>query len=177
MKERSLIDLDQKDVVDFKTAQATQKRILLKWLNNVDLSDVGPGNSMGTEGCWTYCKDGYQFAIEQPKIYDPEELNIERYGKGIDVATLFIDITKGIAETNYRANLILGQTGKDLMEKTHYIRKRGNDKRGLNLDYVEHSDKLNALYEKRNEKAVETRKINDEIKALKEQLAQAQKTT
>jgi hypothetical protein len=29
------------------------------------------------------------------------------------------------------------------------------------------------LFEKRNEKAAETRKVNDEIKTLKEQLAQA----
>jgi hypothetical protein len=175
MKNRISLDLNPQDVADFKAAQATQKRILLKWLNGVDLTDVGPGNAMGTEGCWTYCKDGYQFAIEQPKIYDPEELIIEEYGKDIDAATLLLEAKSGFEESSSRAGILLTQVGKDLMEQTHYIRKRGNDKRALNLDYVAHSDKLNALFEKRNEKAIETRKINDEIKGLREQLAQAQK--
>lgn len=175
MKNRISLTLDPQDVADLKAAQDTQKRILLKWLKGVDLSDVGAGNYMGTEGGWTYCKDGYQFATEQPKIYDPEELSIEEYSKDIDAATLFIDAKKITEETDSRLGILLMQVGKDLMEQTHYIRKRGNDKRGLNLDYIAHSDKLNTLFEKRYEKAAETRKINDEIKALKEQLAQAQK--
>ena len=63
------------------------------------------------------------------------------------------------------------------MEQTHYIRGRGNAKRDKNPDYVEPSNKLNVLFEKRIEKAGETRKTNEVIKDLKEQLAQAQKTT
>lgn len=173
MKNRISLTPEQQDVTDFLAAQATQKRILLKWLKGIDLDEIGPGNHMGTGGSWTYCKDGLQFATDHPKIYDDEELNYDEYKKDIDGAALFIELKKGTEETDTRTGIILSLYGKDAMEQTHYIRKRGNSKRGINLDYVAPSDKLNALYEKRTEKADETKKINDQIKALQEQLAEA----
>lgn len=177
MKNRISIVLDPQDVADFNAAQATQKRILLKWLSGVDLDEVAPGNYMGTEGGWRYCQDGFEFATEYPKIYDDEELNYDEYKKDIDAATFAIDAKKGSDETNTRLGIVLILVGKDLMEETHYIRGRGNAKRRLNLDYIAPSDKLNALFEKRTEKADETRKANEALKDLKDQLAKATKST
>ena len=171
MKNRISLVLDPQDLTEFKTAQATEKRLILKWLKGIDLNELTHGNYMGTEGGWKYCQDGYQFALDFPKIYDDEELNIKEYKKDIDLAAFIIDSKKTIEEMNTRISILLTLVGKDLMDQTHYIRKRGNDKRGLNIDYVAHSDKLNALFEKRAEKADETRKLNEQIKALKEQLA------
>jgi hypothetical protein len=176
MKNRISLAPEPQDVADFIAAQATQKRILLKWLKGVDLTELGPGNNMGTEGGWTYCKDGLQFATEYPKIYDDEEFDYDEYKKDIDGAALFINLKKGTEETDVRTGIILSLLGKDAMEQTHYIRKRGNDKRDKNLDYVAPSDKLNALFEKRTSRADETKKVNDQIKALQDQLAEANKT-
>lgn len=50
MKNRISLTLDPQDVADLKAAQETQKRIVLKWLKGVDLTDIGPGNYKGTEG-------------------------------------------------------------------------------------------------------------------------------
>ena len=77
MKNRISLALDPKDIAEFQTAQATIKRLLLKWLKGTDLNELSPGNYMGTDGGWTYCQDGYQFALDFPKIYDDEELDIE----------------------------------------------------------------------------------------------------
>jgi hypothetical protein len=175
MKNRISLVLDPQDVADFIAAQATQKRILLKWLASADLKAVGPGNYMGTEGGWRYCQDGLEFATNFPKIYDDEELNFEEYKRDIEGATFVIAAKKGSEETDNRLGIVLTLLGKNAMEKTHYIRKRGNDKRDINLDYVAPSDKLNSLFEKRTEKGDETRKANEAIKALQEQLAKATK--
>ena len=177
MKNRISLVLDPQDIAEFQAAQATEKRLLLKWLKGIDLNELVPGNYMGTEGGWKYCQDGYQFALDFPKIYDDEELNIEEYKKDVDLATFIIESKTTTEETDTRLGILLTLVGKDLMEQTHYIRKRGNDKRGLNLDYVAHSDKLNLRFEKRAEKADETRKANEQIKALKEQLAALKTTT
>ena len=123
-----------------------------------------------TEG-WIYCQDGYKFATEKPKIYDPEELDINDYGKKIDSATFFIEAQKGTSDNHCKVGVLLYLIGQDLMDKTHYIRKRG-----INPEYIDHSDKLNTLFEKRYLKAAETWKINEEIKNLKEQLEAAKKT-
>jgi hypothetical protein len=93
------------------------------------------------------------------------------YGKDINTATFLIEDKAEDAEIDTLMNAAFTLVGKDLMEQTHYIRKRGNDKRGLNLEYVAPSDKLNLLYEKRSDKAEETKKANDEINTLKAQLA------
>jgi hypothetical protein len=116
-----------------------------------------------------------KFATDYPKIYDDEELDYDEYKKDIDGAAIFMELKKATEETDTRTGIILSLLGKDAMEQTHYIRKRGNDKRDKNLDYVAPSDKLNALFEKRTEKADETKKVNDQIKALQEQLAEANK--
>jgi hypothetical protein len=176
MKNRVSLDLDSKDVADFIAAQATQRRLLNKWYIGIDMNDVTSGNTMGTEGGWTYCKDGFDFATKFPKIYDDEELDYNEYKKDIEAATFVIDAKKDSSSIDSRLGVLLLLLGKDLMEQTHYIRARGNAKRDKNHDYVEPSNKLNTLFEKRTEKADETRKSNELIKDLKEQLAQAQKT-
>ena len=171
IKNRISLVLNPQDVADFKAAQDTQKRLLMKWLKNADLDEVKPGNYMGTEGGWQYCQDGYAFATNLPKIYDDEELNYDEYGKDINTAAFLIEAKKEDARMEVLMNAAFTLVGKDLMEQTHYIRKRGNDKRGNNLEYVEPSNKLNLLYEKRNDKAEETKKANEQLNMLKTQLA------
>jgi hypothetical protein len=171
IKNRISVALDPQDIADYKAAQATRKRLAHKWLKNADIDEVKPGNYMGTEGGWRYCQDGYEFATKLPKIYDDEELDYSEYGKDINTATFLIEDKAEDAEIDTLMNAAFTLVGKDLMEQTHYIRKRGNDKRGKNLEYVAPSDKLNLLFEKRNEKAEETKKANDELNSLKTQLA------
>ena len=177
MKNRISLSLDPKDVAEYEAAQATQKRLLHKWLNGADVTEVTAGNYMGTDGGWTYCQDGYKFAVECPKVYDDEELSIEEYKKDIDCATFFVAANVETAKNKQLSDVAFILIGKDLMEQTHYMRKRGTDKRGVNLLYAEHSDKLNVLYDKRNAKSDETRKANDMLKSLQTQLAESQKTT
>ncbi|MBL7816721.1 MAG: hypothetical protein JNL70_17000 [Saprospiraceae bacterium] len=176
MKDRITMVFEPQDVADFKAAQETQKRILQKWTKGVLLDNVTAGNAMGTTEGWIYCQDGYKFAIDKPKIYDSEELDIDDYGKKIDGATFLIEAQKGTNDSNNKVGMLLFLVGQDLMDKTHYIRKRGNDKRGINPEYIDYSDKLNALFEKRSLKAAETRRVNEEIKNLKGQLEEAKKT-
>ena len=177
MKNRISLSLDPKDVAEYEAAQATQKRLLHKWLNGADVTEVTAGNYMGTDGGWTYCQDGYKFAIACPKVYDDEQLSIEEYKKDTDGATFFIGANVETAKIKQLSDTAFILIGKDLMEQTHYMRKCGNDKRSLNLVYAEHSDKLNVLYDKRNAKSDETRKANDLLKSLQAQLAESQKTT
>ena len=174
MKNRISLVLDPQDVADYKAAQATQKRLLLKWLVNADLKEVTAGNYMGTEGGWMYCKDGYAFALACPKVYDEERMSIEEYSKDINGATFFIDANKDSVTNNDLSDAALILLGKDLMEQTHHVRKQGNEKKDVNLTYAEHSAKLNTLYDKRNAKAEETRKANELIKDLQTQIALAQ---
>ena len=72
MKNRISVVLDPKDVAEYQAAQATQKRILHKWLQGADVTDITAGNYMGTDGGWTYCQDGYKFAVACPKA-GPDE--------------------------------------------------------------------------------------------------------
>ena len=177
MKNRISVVLDPKDVAEYQAAQATQKRILHKWLQGADVTDITAGNYMGTDGGWTYCQDGYKFAVACPKVYDDEQLSIEEYKKDNDAATFLIEANVETAKNKQLSDVALILVGKDLMEETHYMRKCGNDKRSLNSVYAEHSDKLNVLFEKRNAKAEDTRKANDLLKSLQAQLAESQKTT
>jgi hypothetical protein len=177
MTNRISLVLDPQDVADFLAAQATQNRIILKWLTGANLKAIGPGNYMGTEAGWRYCQDGFDFATKYPKIYDDEELDYAEYKKDIEGATFIMEAKAGSEETDTRLGIILTLLGKDAMEKTHYIRGRGNAKRDKNLDYVAPSNKLNALFEKRTEKGDETRKANEALKALQEQLAKATQPT
>ena len=176
MKNRISLVLDPQDAADYIAAQATQKRLLLKWLSDANLSEVTAGNHMGTEDGWKYCQNGYAFALACPKVYDDEELSVTEYGKDIDGGAFFIEANKETAKNKDLSDAALILYGKDLMEQTHYMRKRGNDKRHLNLLYAEHSDKLNALYDKRNAKSEETRKANELVKGLQAQVAASQKT-
>jgi hypothetical protein len=68
------------------------------------------------------------------------------------------------------ASYICVETGKDLMDDTNHIRQRAQAKRVVNLEYAKISDDLNLLFEKRSEKASETRKTNKTIKDLKGQI-------
>ena len=105
----------------------------------------------------------------------PEELDIETYKNEIACASTLIPSKKDVETVQSWLGILFNVIGRSLMEKTNYIRKRGNDKRNLNHDYVAHSDKLNALFEKRAEKSDETRKNNEMIKDLQDQLASAKK--
>ncbi len=168
---------DPKDVADFNAATATQTRIALKWIteSGIDVKNLPAGTHMGTLDNWLYCQDGFIFATEQSKIYDPEELDFEAYKNEIQSASVLIPSRKDMEKVQNWLGILFNVVGKKLMEKTNYIRKRGNDKRNLNHDYVSYSDKLNVLSEKRAEKADETRKNNEMIKDLQEQLATAKK--
>ena len=179
MAQRISFVFDPKDVVDFNAAIATQTRIALKWIteSGIDVKNLPPGTHMGTLDNWLYCQDGFVFATEQPKVYDPEELDAAAYKNEIDCASVIIPGRKEIEKVQNWLGILFNVIGKNLMEKTNYIRKRGNDKRGLNNDYVSHSDKLNALFEKRSEKSDETRKNKEMIKDLQDQLANAKKPT
>jgi hypothetical protein len=171
IKNRISVIIDPLEAAEYKAAEATQKRLLLKWLKNANLDEVKPGNYMGTEGGWRYCQNGYKFATDHPKVYDPEELDYEEYGKDFHAAEFFIEADRENAQTDALRGIALILVGKDLMEQTHHVRQRANAKRDKNLDYVAPSDKLNEMYEKRNEKAEETKKANEQINDLKEQLA------
>ena len=177
MAQRTSFVFDPKDVADFNAATATHTRIALKWIteSGIDVNNLPTGTNMGTLDNWLYCQDGFAFVTEQPKIYDPEELDPVAYKNEIDCATVLIPSKKGVETVHNWLGVLFSVIGKSLMEKTNYIRKRGNDKRGLNHDYVAHSDKLNALFAKRAEKSDETRKNNEMIKDLQEQLATAKK--
>jgi hypothetical protein len=177
IKNRISVVIDPQDAAEYMAAEATQKRLLLKWLKNANLEEVKPGNYMGTEGGWRYCQNGYKFATDYPKVYDPEELDYEEYSKDYHAADFFITAEKENAQTDALRGIALILVGKDLMEQTHHIRQRANAKRDRNLDYVAPSDKLNEMFEKRNEKAEETKKVNEEINNLKAQLAAFKSTT
>ena len=176
MKNRISLDIDPKDVADFKTAQELQNNLLLKWLKPIDIKEIGAGNHMGTEGGWNYCQNGYKYCVQFPKLYDDEELDMAEYKKDIDTATFMVEAKKESDKTTLRVNALFNAVGKDLMEQTHYVRKRANEKVDKNSDYEAVCADLNTLFEKRMEKAEETRKINEQIKALQEQLAVAKKT-
>ena len=177
MAQRISFVFDPKDVAEFNAATATQTRIALKWIteSGIDVKNLPAGTNMGTLDNWLYCQDGLIFATEQPKIYDPEELDIATYKNEIACASTLIPSKKDVETVQSWLGILFNVIGRSLMEKTNYIRKRGNDKRNLNHDYVAHSDKLNALFEKRAEKSDETRKNNEMIKDLQDQLASAKK--
>ena len=177
MAQRITVVFDPKDVAEFNAATATQTRIALKWMSGIDVNNLPAGQFMGTLDNWLYCQDGFAFATEQPKVYDPEELDAVAYKNEIDCASVLMPSRKDIEKIQNWLGILFNVIGKNLMEKTNYMRKRGNDKRGLNHDYVSYSDKLNVLAEKRAEKADETRKNKEVIKDLQEQLANAKKPT
>jgi hypothetical protein len=58
MKNRISLAPEQQDVADFLAAQATQKRLLLKWLKGIDIKEIGPGNHMGTGAAGLIAKMG-----------------------------------------------------------------------------------------------------------------------
>ena len=179
MAQRISFVFDPKDVADFNAATATQTRIALKWIteSGIDVKNLPSGTYMGTLDNWLYCQDGFVFATEQPKIYDPEELDAVAYKNEIDCASVIIPSKNEIEKVQSWLSILFNVIGKNLMAKTNYIRKRGNDKRDLNHEYATHSDKLNVLFEKRAEKSDETRKNKEMIKDLQDQLANAKKPT
>ena len=61
--------------------------------------------------------------------------------------------------------------GRDLMADATHVRQRAASKRNDVIEYVQPSNNLNKTFEDRAIKAENTRKTNDIIKDLKEQLA------
>jgi hypothetical protein len=162
---------DTQDLADMKTATDTIKRVLLKGLRKADLDGLATGQAMGTGGGWDYCKLGYKTCLNFPKLYDDEQLDINEYGQGIDLATFLIDTIKDINTASDWASVLLNLKGRDLMEDTTHVRQRAFDKKGNVFEYIQVSADMNKMYDDRTTKAEATRKINDVIKDLKEQLA------
>lgn len=163
--------VEPQDVIDLKAANDTIKRILLKGLKKADLDGFATGQPMGTGGGWDYCKLGYKMCIENPKLYDDEELDVGEYGAGIDFAEFLIDAIKNINTTAEWAGILLNLKGRDLMEDTTHVRQRALAKKDKVFEYIQVSADMNKMFDDRNTKAEATRKINDVIKDLKEQLA------
>ena len=171
MKRRSPYTITPQDMDDYNAANATQKRILLKALRVADLDALSSGQAMGNGGSWDYCQQGYKSCIEYPKIYDDEEVDIDLYGNSIDLATFLVKSMKDEDTIVAWLGILFGLAGRDLMEDTTHVRLRANKKRGKNIEYVEPSNALNKMFEERAAKADTTRKTNDIIKDLQEQLA------
>jgi hypothetical protein len=170
MKNRIEYQIDLKEIERFNQAMATAKEILLKIMANVTPDAVGPGQNMGSEGGWIYVQKGYAAAEKFPRLYDAEQLSLNTYKLNLDLARFMLDARKDIKSLDEWANIIGILTGKDLIDKTNHVRQRAQAKRKVNPEYAQISDELNVLFEKRAEKAAETRKINQEIKALKKQV-------
>lgn len=162
-------------IAETSAAMQTLKKNLTLILSDANVDELKSGQSMGTEGGWKYCQDGYEIAEKFPKLYDDEELDINEYKKDRDLAAFLIPLIEDATMVLDVAKVLFALTGKDLMDQTGYIRERANKKRGVQLDYAQAADKLNTLFEKRAEKADETRKVNESINALKAQLLESQK--
>lgn len=171
MKIRISHAMSPQDIDDFNAAIATQRRILLKAFANTNLDDLKSGQYMGTEGGWKYCKLGYTTAQKLPKLYDDEELNIEEYAKGIDLAQFLIDAKAETETIDNWVGMLFALDSKDLMEAANYMRQRATSKKGLKIEYAEASAALDKMYNDRAAKAEETRKKKEFIESLKAQIA------
>jgi hypothetical protein len=170
MKKRIKHQMDPKKIERFKQAMAVAKEILLEIVADATTDVSSSGQNMGTEGGWVYVQRGYNAAEKFPKLYDPEELSLENYKRSIDLAQFAIHARQDAQSLNEWASFICIETGKDLMDDTNHIRQRAQAKRIVNPEYAKISDDLNLLFEKRSEKAFETRKTNKTIKDLKGQI-------
>ena len=171
MKRRAPYVMTQQDIDDYNAANATQKRILLKALKVADLEGLATGQAMGNGGSWDYCQKGYKSCLDYPKIYDDEEVEIDAYRNSIDLATFLVKSMSDEEIIVGWQGILFGLAGRDLMDDTTHVRQRANKKRSKNIEYVEPSNALNKMFEERAAKADTTRKTNDIIKELQEQLA------
>ena len=97
-------------------------------------------------------------------------MTLEAYKQQMELAQFILAARKDTFSADEWAKIIGIVNGQDLMDKTDHIRKRAQAKRSVNPEYASVSDELNSLYEKRFEKATETRKKNESIKKLKAQV-------
>jgi hypothetical protein len=171
MKNRISHAVTQEDINAFHKAMETANQILAKMLVSAQLTELKTGQNMGTEEGWLYVQRGYAAVEKHPKLVDPEELDVQEYKKDFNLATFALEACKTTQSAKDRAVIIAALAGKDLIEATHYVRRRAQSKRTTNLDYVGISDELNRLLERRQGRADETRKTNELIKQLKDKQA------
>jgi hypothetical protein len=170
MKSRTEYQIDPKKVARFNQGMGMVKEVLLEMVAEIAQNATISGQYMGTEAGWAYVQRGYAAAEKFPKLYDSEEMTLESYKQQLELAQFIIGARKDTLSADEWAKLIGIVNGQGLMDKTDHIRKRAQAKRSVNPEYASVSDELNALYEKRLEKATETRKKNESIKKLKAQI-------
>jgi hypothetical protein len=175
IKNRVKHTLSQSLIDESTAAIQTLKKNLNLILADANLDDIKSGQYMGTEGGWKYCQDGFEIAEKFPKLYDDEELDINEYRKDRDLAAFLIPLIQDATTVLEVAKILFALTGKDLMDQTSYIRERANKKRGVQIDYAQAADLLNTLFDRRAGKADETRRVNESINHLKNQLMVTQK--
>jgi hypothetical protein len=171
MAKRISYVVEQQDIDDYKAAGEIQKRILLKALKGANMDGLTTGQPMGTGGGWDYCKLAQKTTVDFPKIHDAEQVDPVEFANGIKLAQFLIDAEVESDNVTAWLGVLLSLKGRDLMEDATHIRQRANDKRGKVIEYVTPSDNLNKKFEERALKAEKTRKTNDIIKDLKDQLA------
>ena len=171
MKIRVSHAIEENDELEFKAAIATQKRILLKVFANANLDDLKSGQYMGTDGGWNYCKLGYETGVKLPKLYDDEELDIEEYRKGVNLAEFLMAAQTETETVNQWVNVLFALDSKDLMAAANYMRQRASAKKTISIEYSDAYDALNKMYAERATKAEETRKKKEFVESLKAQIA------
>lgn len=138
---------------------------------NVDTNELLGGQFMGTDAGWNYAQKGNAIAKKFPKLCDPEEIDVEKFNNNILLAEFLIGVAAKLSNLDTWTNSLLMLVGKDLMEQTSVVRNTANRKKSSVPEYAQPSDELNDLYVKRADKATETKKNNETIRQLKEELA------
>jgi hypothetical protein len=171
MAKRISYVFEQQDIDDYKAAGEVQKRIILKALRGANTDGLKTGQPMGTGGGWDYCKLAQKTTVDFPKIHDDEQLDAVEFAKGIQLAQFVMDAQVDSDNMTAWLAVLFSLKGRDLMGDATHVRQRADAKRNDVIEYVQPSNNLNKMFEDRATKAETTRKTNDIIKDLQEQLA------
>ena len=140
-------------------------------MTNIDANELSGGQFMGTDAGWNFVQKGNAIVKKFPKLCDPEEIDVESYNNNVRLAEFLIGVAARISKLDTWTNSHFILVGKDLMEQTNVVRNTANRKRSSVPEYVQSGDELNDLFVKRADKATETKRNNETIRQLKEELA------
>ena len=171
MKNRIEVIVSPEEATEYMGLLNQLKALTLAMVAKANMDELSSGQNMGTDGGWSYVKKGNSIAQKFPTLYDSEVLNIAKYNSNVTLAQFLIDAAGEIGNLDTWTNALFLLTGKDLMEQTNHVRSRAKEKRETKREYAQPSDELNDLFVKRADKATETRKNNETIRLLKEELA------
>ena len=156
------------EIIDLFNQLDTKTRSLMA---DVDVNELLGGQFMGTDTGWNYAQKGNAIAKKFPKLCDPEEIDVEKFNNNILLAEFLIGVAAKLSNLDTWTNSLLMLVGKDLMEQTGIVRNTANRKKSSVPEYAQPSEELNELFVKRADKATETKKNNETIRQLKEELA------